>query len=235
MASSDSRAVIFDIDGTLTDSVDLHAKAWRDAFRAFGVNADFFSVRREIGRGGDQLLPIFLSPTEISAFGEEIKNYRSMVFARRYLIQILSLPGVRALFLALKARGLSLALGTSAKGDELDIYKNIAGIADLVDVEVSADDVERSKPFPDVFEMALKRLGLSQNAGFVVGDTPHDAEAATNAGLASIGFLSGGRTDAELRAAGCMEIYRNPADLLSSLDNSIIARGAGREKPDQAP
>ena len=145
------KAVIFDVDGTLVDSVDLHARAWQEAFAHFGKQFDFGSVRSQIGKGGDQLMPVFLSKEELEEFGEELEEYRGELFKREYLSQVKGFPKVRELFQRIKDEGLRLALASSAKGDELKAYKERARIEDLVEEETSSDDAEKSKPYPDIF------------------------------------------------------------------------------------
>lgn len=117
------RAVIFDIDGTLVDSVDLHARAWQEAFRHFGREIPFEQIRSQIGKGGDQLLPVFLSEAEIRKFGKELEEYRSNLFKREYLPLVRPFPKVRELFEKLRSDGKQIALASSAKGDELEAYK----------------------------------------------------------------------------------------------------------------
>ena len=219
------KAVIFDVDGTLVDSVDLHARAWQEAFAHFGKHFDFERVRYQIGKGGDQLMPVFLSKEELDEFGEELEKYRGELFKREYLPRVKGFPAVRELFQRVKEEGLQTALASSAKGDELKTYKKLARIEDLVEEETSADDAEKSKPHPDIFEAALERLeGVRPAEAVVVGDTPYDAEAAGKAGLKTVGLLSGGFPEADLRAAGCEPVYRDAADLLANYDTSPLAR-----------
>jgi HAD superfamily hydrolase (TIGR01509 family) len=221
-----AEAVIFDVDGTLVDSVALHAQAWVDAFRDFGHAVTFEEARRQIGKGGDQLLPVFLDRAEIEARGEALEKHRGEILKSRYLPRIEPFPGVRALFERLIADGRRVALASSAKEDELAHYKRIAGIDDLVQVETSSDDAERSKPYPDIFQAALARLGkIDPATAVVVGDTPYDAEAAAKAGLATVGLTCGGWSEAELRQAGCVAVYRDPADLLARYEGSPLAGG----------
>ena len=219
------KAVIFDIDGTLVNSVDLHAQAWKETFKQYGKDVPYQQVRHQIGKGGDQLLPVFFSHDELDEFGEEMEEYRSKLFKRDYLPRVRVFPQVRELFLKLKAEGKQIALASSAKEDELKIYKKIAQIEDLVEEEASADDAEKSKPHPDIFQAALEQLGdLATAEVIVVGDTPYDAEAARKISLRAIGVLCGGFPEAELDAAGCMAIYQDPADLLARYEESIIAQ-----------
>ena len=227
-------AVIFDVDGTLVDSVDLHARAWQEAFAHFGKQIPYERVRYQIGKGGDQLMPVFLSKEELEEFGEELEKYRGELYKREYMPRVRAFPHVRELFERIQRDGKRIALASSAKGDELKTYKKLAGIEDLVEEETSKDDAEKSKPHPDIFEAALAFLGNPPTSDvIVVGDTPYDAEAAGKAGLKTIGFLSGGFPREDLRAAGCIRIYRDAADLLARYDSSPIAArnsdDAGRE------
>jgi HAD superfamily hydrolase (TIGR01509 family) len=222
-------AALVDVDGTLIDSVDLHARAWQEALAYFGRRVPFEEIRAQIGKGGDQLLPVFLSEDELARRGEAVEEYRSELYKRKYLRQVRPFPRVRELFQALQRRGVRVALASSAKGDELAIYKAIAGIDDLVDTETSSDDAERSKPHPDIFAAALKRLGGAPlRDTFAVGDSPWDAAAAHRLGVRCIGVLCGGFAEADLRAAGCVEIYRDPADLLARLDHSALQGSPGK-------
>jgi HAD superfamily hydrolase (TIGR01509 family) len=217
-------AVIFDIDGTLVDSVDLHAEAWQKAFEKFGKKVSFGAIRRQIGKGADQLLPVFFSKSELGQFGDELNSYRSKLFKQEYLATVKAFPKVRELFERIKQDGRQIALASSAKDDELEAYKKIAQIADLIETETSSGDVKKSKPYPDVFATALKELGIATDQVIAVGDTPYDAEAAAKINLRAIGLLCGGWNEEELRRAGCMAIYQDPADLLARYDSSPLAR-----------
>jgi HAD superfamily hydrolase (TIGR01549 family) len=218
------KAVIFDIDGTLVDSVDLHARAWQLAFRHFGYDIPFDEIRRQIGKGSDKLIPYFLPPKEVNHIGEELDRYRSRLWKTKFLRKVKPFPKVRELFLRIRSDGKRVALASSAKGDELEAYKKIANIADLVDEETSSDEVKRSKPDPDVIHAALRKLGNPKRAETImVGDTPYDAKAAKKARVAPIGMLCGGFSEAELITAGCIAVYNHPADLLKHYDESPIA------------
>jgi HAD superfamily hydrolase (TIGR01549 family) len=219
------KAVIFDIDGTLVDTVDLHAQAWKEAFKRYGKDIPFEQIRHQIGKGGDQLMPVFFSREELDEFGEEMEEYRSELFKRDFLPRARAFPKVRDLFERIKKDDKRIALASSAKEDELAAYKKIARIEDLVEEESSADDAERSKPHPDIFKAALEQLKLSSpDEAVVVGDTPYDAEAAGKLKLRTIGLLSGGFPEKELRAAGCTAIYDDAADLLAHYDETMIKK-----------
>jgi HAD superfamily hydrolase (TIGR01549 family) len=219
------KAVIFDIDGTLVDSVDLHARAWQEAFAKFGKNVSYDAVRNQIGKGGDQLLPVFLSPQEQEEFGKKLEGYRGELFKAKYLSQVKAFPHVRDLLQRVKDDGKQIALASSAKKDEVEVYKRIAHIEDLVEEQTSSDDAERSKPHPDIFEAALKRLhDVTAKEAITIGDSPYDAIAAKKLEMTSIGVLSGGFPEADLRAAGYSQIYKDCADLLDHYEQSLIAR-----------
>jgi HAD superfamily hydrolase (TIGR01549 family) len=216
-------AVIFDVDGTIVDSVDLHAGAWKAAFEKFGKVIAFEDVRRQIGKGSDQLLPVFFSKQELAEFGEDLDKYRSDLFKKEYLPRVKGFPKVRDLFERLKQDGKQIALASSAKPDELQAYKKAAGVEGLIETETSSGDVEKSKPHPDIFQAALERLRtVPLDRIIVVGDTPYDAAAAAKARLRAIGLLSGGWQEEELRGAGCIAVYGDPADLLARYDKSPL-------------
>ena len=115
-----AKAVIFDVDGTLVDTVDAHAESWRRAFAAFGREFDFDEIRGQIGKGGDQLLPVFLNASEVDDEGDRIEAFRSDFFKREFLSNIHGFPEVRELFDWLIDNGKAVALGSSAKGEELE-------------------------------------------------------------------------------------------------------------------
>ena len=218
------KAVIFDVDGTLVDSVDLHARAWQEAFARFGKQVEFERVRYQIGKGGDQLMPVFFSRAELDEFGEEMEEFRGQLYKREYLPRVRAFPRVRELFERIRADGRRIVLASSAKQEELTEYKRIADIADLVEDETSADDAEKSKPHPDIFEAALSQLGdVDAGQALVVGDTPYDAEAAGKINLRTVGLLCGGFPAEDLRAAGCTSLYESPADLLARYADSPLA------------
>jgi len=218
------RTVIFDIDGTLVDSVDVHAKAWQEALRHFGHDVSFLDVRRQIGKGGDKLLPVFLSEKKLAKFGKQLEEYRAKIFKRDYLHLIKPFPCVRELFQCLLGNGARIGLASSAKAEEVEYYKKLAGIDDLIHAETSFDDVEESKPAPDIFAAALERLGNpNPREAIAVGDTPYDAQAGGKIGLRTVGVLCGGFPENDLRAAGCIAIYKDPCDLLAHYAESPLA------------
>ena len=208
--------VIFDIDGTLVDSVDLHAEAWRAAFARFGKPLPFERVRSQIGKGGDQLIPFFLSEEEDERFGEELDAFRSQLYRREYRDRVRPFPRVRELMLLLRSQGVRIALASSSKPEDLEHYVGLMEIGDLLDATTSSGDAERSKPHPDIFAVARERLALPAGAEIVVvGDSPFDIEAAARLGLPAIGVRCGGFEDETLVEAGAVALFDDPAALVA--------------------
>jgi HAD superfamily hydrolase (TIGR01549 family) len=217
------RAVIFDVDGTLVDSNDLHARAWQEAFAHFGIDMPFDRVRSQIGKGADQLIPSLLPASSAKKLYEPLSEYRSSLFKEKYLDQVRGFPAVRDLFVRILKDGRKVALASSASEEELQKLKQAANIADLIDKATSADDADKSKPHPDIVEAALLRLKIQAHEAVMVGDTPYDAIAASRMHVRTIGVLCGGFPEADLRKAGCIEIYKDPADLLAKYEHSALA------------
>jgi HAD superfamily hydrolase (TIGR01509 family) len=226
-------AAIFDIDGTLIDSVDFHATAWQQALAHFGIHVTFDAVRSQIGKGGDQLLPVFVPADKLDALKDPIEAYRGELFRREYLPKVRSFPKVRDLLAHIKRHGHRICLASSAKAEEVTIYKRLANIADMVDEETSADDVDCSKPCPDIFEVALERLHAEPSDAIVIGDSPYDAVAAGRAGLRAVGVLCGGFPERDLKQAGCIAIFRDPADMLARFPEleTFLAATRGQRTP----
>lgn len=213
------KAFLFDLDGTLVDSNEAHVASWERAFRHFGKRFSLAQLRRQIGKGSDQYLPEFLSPDEIKRFGQQLDEYRSDIFRRDYLPRIQPFPRVRELFQRIREDGREIVLATSGKNSETKHYVQLLGIKDLIAGQTTADDIDNSKPAPDIFVAALAQLQpATAPEALVVGDTRFDMEAAARGGFRAVGVTCGG-TDAEtLRASGAAAVYRDPAHLLSSYD-----------------
>ena len=218
------KAVLSDIDGTLVESNWLHAAAWRDAFAAIGINLEIEDVRRQIGKGGDELIPVFVPWWKRKHVEEPLKRYRKFVFEADFMNKVKPFPEVRELMQRMKQAGIKVALASSAKKDELKEYKKIANIEDLLDENISADDADRAKPHPDIFQATLDKLGLNPAEALALGDTPYDAEAAGKADVWTVGVMTGGWSEKELLDAGCIEVWKDVAELLDNFDRSAFVR-----------
>jgi HAD superfamily hydrolase (TIGR01549 family) len=213
-----SKSFIFDVDGTLVDSNDFHALAWEKAFLSRGKSIPINRIRREIGKGADQFLPVFLTKKEIEEFGEELDELQGNIFMREFFSQVRPFPKVRELFKAIHDADGKTALASSSDTRHVKQYETIAQLEGLVDECACADDAKRTKPAPDIFQVALQKLGHpSKNAVIVVGDTPHDAIAARRASLPIVGVRCGGFAEADLKANGCFAVFEDPADILANL------------------
>lgn len=215
-------AFIFDLDGTLVDSNELHVASWDAAFRHFGKEFSREQLRAQIGKGSDNYLPEFLAPDEIERFGKELDEHRSELFKKEYLSKVEGFPKVRELFQRIRDDGKRIVLATSGKKPETKHYTKLLEVDDLICGQTTADDADESKPAPDIFTAALRQLGaVSAADAVVVGDTRFDMEAARKAGLRAMAVTCGGTDEKTLRAAGALAIYRDPADLLASYETLI--------------
>ncbi|MBY0524227.1 MAG: HAD family hydrolase [Gemmataceae bacterium] len=215
------RAVILDVDGTLVDSNDAHARAWVEALAEHDNEVPFEKVRGLIGMGGDKLLPRVAEIDAESPTGKRIGARRKVLFRERYLPHLTPTPGAKQLIERMRRSGLRLAVASSAKADELEPLLAICGAANLIEHTTSSDDADNSKPDPDIVAAALKKLSLPAAETIMLGDTPYDVEAANRAGVATIALRCGGWNDAEL--AGAIAVYADPADLLEHFDTSPLS------------
>lgn len=214
------RGVILDVDGTLVDSNDAHARAWVASFHEHGYNVDFDHVRHLIGMGGDHLIPEVSGQSKDSPQGEALSKRRGEIFKQQELSKLRAFPQSRELLERLRERGLRLAVASSAQEKELTPLLEIAGAKDLIEEETSSGDAPKSKPDPDIVQTALQKLGLPANQAVMLGDTPYDIESAGKAGVKTIALRCGGWDDDDLK--GAIAIYDDPADLLRHLDDSPL-------------
>ncbi len=219
--------MILDVDGTLVDSNDAHARSWVEAFADEGIAVAYEPVRRSIGMGGDKLMPAVARIEEDSPQGQRIAKRRGEIFKSRWLPGLRGFPDARALLERLKQDGFTLAVASSAKGEELDPLLEAAGVLDLIDVKTSSDDAAESKPDPDIVSAAVEKAGCAAARAIMIGDTPYDVEAARRAGVRVVAFECGGWHGAELAADA---VYADASDLLRRYDESIFARAIAAGK-----
>jgi HAD superfamily hydrolase (TIGR01509 family) len=206
--------MLLDIDGTLLDSNDAHARSWAEVFKRHGIDISFERVRPLVGEGGDKLLPQLTAIDAESAPGKALSAERRKVFLEDYLPGLRPTRGARLLVETLKARGVKVVIATSAGGEELSALLEQAGVADLIERATSSDD-GASKPDPDIVRAALEEGRLGADEALMVGDTPYDIEAATRAGVKTIALRCGGWWD-DAALAGAIAIYDDPAALALS-------------------
>ena len=198
------RGVILDVDGTLIDSNDAHARAWADAGDRLGYDIPYEDVRPLVGMGGDRVLAILLDMDDESPEGEELSQVRGDIFTRDYLPDIRPFPGVRDLVLRLRDDGFDRVVASSASADDLGALLETAGVADLVRAATSAGDAEESKPAPDIVEVAISRANVRRDKLLMIGDTPYDVEAARRARVPILGVRTGGWKAADLEGAAAV-------------------------------
>ncbi len=220
------RGIILDLDGTLVDTNPAHVEAWRRAFASHGYDIPADRIAKEIGKGGDQLIPSIIGREAADRDGKAISEAHGEEFlaiARREHFRLL--PGAVELVEGLKARKLPTALATSSKEKFLKAVADSCGVdfTKRVDVLVNADEADASKPAPDLVTAAVDKLGQPAAACVMIGDSPYDAEACGRAGVRCWGLLCGGFPEEALRTAGAVGVWHDPADLLAHLDELLAA------------
>jgi HAD superfamily hydrolase (TIGR01509 family) len=207
---------IFDFDGVLIDSNPLHINAWRRALQAYGHHVAPEKIFPEIGKGGDKLVVSLLGQSIEDQQGNALRaaharEYSALVTARG----LVAFEGGPELIAELRARGVATALASSSQSAELELAERASGVAwrRLFDAVVVADDVDETKPAPDLVGTAARKLARDAGDCAMLGDTPWDTEAARRAGVSPIGVTSGGHREEGLRAAGAVAIYRDVADV----------------------
>ncbi len=218
-----TEAVLFDVDGTLIDSDDAHARAWVAALAEAGFDVPFARVRPLIGQGGDRILPAVADLSDETEPGKTIAARRGEIFKERELGGIGPTRGAKALLEAVRARGARVVVATSAKSGELDGLLARGDLNALVDVATTSDDAGSSKPAPDIVHAALKKAGLEPANAVFVGDTQWDIEAAHRAGVKAVALRCGGMGPKTLASADA--VYEDPAELIAALGRPPFAWG----------
>ncbi len=219
---------MLDVDGTLVDSNYLHVVAWQGAFAYHGHRVASWEIHRAVGMGSDKLVPALLGDAAAEEIGEAVSAEHDTRF-RRVIADVEPLPGARDLLSALKRRGLTVVLGSSAAAEEVDHYLRLLDATELVDHVTTAADVDRTKPDPDLIQTAIDKAGVPAVA--MIGDTVWDCRAAAAVDLRMLGLLCGGISEGELRSAGAHSVHRDPSQLVQQLEtalNSTGGRGAQR-------
>lgn len=210
-------AVICDIDGTLVDTNYQHALAWFRAFRQNDVTVPIWRIHRTIGMGGDQLVAALAGDDVESEKGDQIRAAEGPLYMAM-IEEVEAFEGASELLADLSERGHPVVLSSSAKAQEVEHYLDLLSARELVVDWTTSDDVDETKPDPDLVEVALQKSGAAEGDGVMLGDSVWDIEAAKRAGIATVGVLTGGYSEGELRDAGAAEVFESV--------------GALRERPD---
>jgi HAD superfamily hydrolase (TIGR01509 family) len=210
-------AALLDVDGTLIDSNYQHALAWFRAFREHGFVLPVWRIHRAIGMGGDQLVPALLGKDVDEEKGDEIRDTRDPIY-KELMPEVEPLEGAHELIAELKARGLTVVLASSSPEDELKHYLELLDAHDLADAWTTKEDVDATKPAPDLVRAALEKAGTESAA--MIGDTGWDVEAAAKAEVETVSLMTGGWSEQELREAGAVAVFESVDNLRARLDET---------------
>jgi HAD superfamily hydrolase (TIGR01509 family) len=225
-ADAPTPSFVFDLDGTLVDSVYQHVLAWREALEREGISLAVWRIHRRIGMSGGLLVNALLRETELPVTREQttrLRAFHAEAYAR-LVGQVRPLPGARELLDHLTRAGVPWAIATSGWMESARPALDLLGVGREMPV-ITREQVLRAKPDPDLFLAAAARLGVPIEASVVVGDSVWDLLAARRARALGVGLLSGGYGDDELSRAGAYRVYQDPADLLQHLDELGVRFG----------
>jgi HAD superfamily hydrolase (TIGR01549 family) len=212
-------AAILDVDGTLVDTNYHHALAWSRAFRGHGIVLPLWRLHRHVGMGGDKYVAAVAGEDVERRLGDELRDDWKRLFDE-LIGEVEPLFGAGELVADLKERGHSVVLASSSIEEHLETFLEKLGVRDLADGWTTKDDVEASKPEPDLVVAALEKAGTRE--AVMVGDTPWDCQAAGKAGIETIAVLTGGFSAQELLNAGAAAVFESIADLRENLDETPL-------------
>ncbi|MBE0448724.1 MAG: HAD family phosphatase [Actinobacteria bacterium] len=213
------KAFIFDVDGTLVDTRQLHISAWQRALKEFGLELSTSQIQSQLGRRTIDIAKTLL-PENRKSDAARIAETKWRIF-REFHSDVKPVPKTKELFNFLHKRGLDLALATSAIRGEAEFYVDILSLREFTSALVTAEDIQHSKPHPEIFLRAAAQLGVDPKESVVVGDSPHDMEAAKKAGMLAIGVMTGGFSEKDLQIAGANSIYRDIEDLFDHIEDIL--------------
>ena len=185
-------AVLLDLDGCLVDSNDAHARAWSRALRRFGHRVSPRRIRPEIGKGGAELIRDFVRPAERHFLGDAMGAVQTRTYLDRFGREVRAFPGAARTVRAMRRAGLPVVIASSADRRVIHRSLRLARLARVVTGFICSDDVQKAKPFQDVFALAIERFHLAGRHPVAVGDTPYDIAAAHQLGLPCVALRSGG-------------------------------------------
>jgi len=218
------RAIIVDLDGTLIDSTRAHALSWQEALADFGKIVSLDEINPLLGIGAWEIAVTLLGEEGEAGLIEELTEMRKKIFAKRYRREVKAFPMAREFLCHLKDSGMRIILASCAHQEDVEHFIDSSGLRPCINEHVSADEVDRCKPRPDIFELALQRAGVEPEEAVAIGDSVHDVLAGRALGIPVIALLSSGTKQEQLRAAGASEIYSDVRELLKKYDVSLLAK-----------
>jgi HAD superfamily hydrolase (TIGR01549 family) len=207
-------AAVLDVDGTLVDTNYQHALCWYRAFREHDIVLPVWRLHRHVGMGGDQFVEAVAGKRAEEQLGDKLRERWEKLFDG-VIDEVAPLDGAHDLVADLKARGTRVVLASSAVEKHVDHFLDLLDARDLADAWTTKDDVEKSKPEPDLVRAALEKAGTDD--ALMIGDTPWDIEAARKAGLETVCLVTGGFSEQELRDAGAIDVFESVQALRESL------------------
>ena len=213
-----ARAAIVDVDGTLVDTNYHHTLAWYRSFRDHDVTIPVWKLHRHVGMGGDKYVAAVAGDDVEQRLGDDLRGRWEEIF-EEMIPEIAPLPGARDLLVGLKEQGLAVVIASSSFQDHLDVFLDLLDAREVVDDWTMKDDVEQSKPEPDLVRAALDKAGTGD--AFMIGDTPWDVESARKAGIPTLCVLTGGFARAELEKAGAAAVFESVEEIAAGLDRAL--------------
>jgi HAD superfamily hydrolase (TIGR01549 family) len=217
-----SASALFDVDGTLVDTNYHHTLAWARAFAHYEIHPPLWRIHRAIGMGGDHLVAAVAGDQAEADHGDKLRDRWSVEYAP-LLEEVRPFAGAADLLRAVRSRGFTVVLASSAPSEHLDRYVDLLGAADLIDEATTSDDVGSTKPSPDLVQVALRKAGGGK--AVMIGDSRWDVEAAGTLDVPTIAVQTGGYSADELRQAGAVAVYESLTDLIADLDGTLLANG----------
>ena len=214
-----AKAALLDVDGTLIDANYQHALAWYLAFREHDITVPVWKIHRAVGMGGDQLVPALVGQELDQEKGDDIRDKRSDIY-EDLIEEVAPFEGAHELVCDLLERDISVVLASSASEEELEHYLDLLDVRTLVDAWTSRDDVEQTKPEPDLVKAALEKVDGAE--AVMVGDTKWDIEAAARVGVPTVCVMTGGWSRQELQDAGAVQVYESVEELRGKLDETPL-------------
>jgi len=218
------RAIIVDLDGTLIDSTGAHALSWQEALAYYGKMVSLEEITPLLGKGAEEITVTLWGEEAEARLIEELTEMRKKIFAKRYRREVKAFPMAREFLCLLKDSGMRIVLASCAHQEDVEYFIDSFDLRPCIDEHVSADEVDRCKPRPDIFELALQRAGVEPEEAVAIGDSVHDVLAGRALGIPVIALLSSGGEREKLRAAGASEIYNDVRELLKKYDQSLLAK-----------